>query len=630
MILPLQDIENVDKEKGFRFGYSGLVIVIRGHEELFFEFSRSEARDDCAVTLLQSLHGHSVPSGVSASEHAGIGDELLRKASSHVRPNNETNSGSATETGILVSKLTQMQPANMIADNPSLALFDDPLSSIISFKPATAMKITCLTIGSRGDVQPYIALCKGFLAQGHFPTIATHAEFEPWIRSHGIGFFPVAGDPSEIMKLCVENDMFTVGFFREATSKVSPRICTQCCFLKPSTYNYIQFRGWIDHLLESSWAACQAADLLIESPSAMGGIHIAEALRIPYFRAFTMPWTRTRAYPHAFAVPSRKMGGNYNTLTYVMFDAVFWQATAGQINRWRRNTLSLPPTSLERMQVNAVPFLYNFSPAVVAPPVDFNHWIRITGYWFLDEGSAYTPPPNLLAFMARARADGKKLVYVGFGSIIVEDPAALTQTIVDAVRRADVRCILSKGWSERLSTGTVGQGCAAAEAVTLPADIHQIKSAPHDWLFSRVDAAAHHGGAGTTGASLRAGLPTVVKPFFGDQFFFGGRVEDLGVGRCIAKLNTGTLGRALWEVTNDVRIIERARKLGEEIRREDGVKTAIEAIWRDLDYARDLVRRKGGVRVDEARALDEQELGGAGSMSASAEETESWTMVGDE
>jgi len=100
-------------------------------------------------------------------------------------------------------------------------VFDDALVSIVDFMPTISMKITCLTIGSRGDVQPYIALCKGLLAEGHRPTIATHAEFEPWIKEHGIDFAPVAGDPAEIMRLCVENDMFTLGFFREASSKVS-------------------------------------------------------------------------------------------------------------------------------------------------------------------------------------------------------------------------------------------------------------------------------------------------------------------------------------------------------------------------------------------------------------------------
>lgn len=100
-------------------------------------------------------------------------------------------------------------------------IFDDPHASIIDFKPAKSLRITCLTIGSRGDVQPYIALCKGLQAEGHHVRIATHAEFEPWIRKHKIDFAPVDGDPAELMRVCVENGMFTVSFFREASDKAS-------------------------------------------------------------------------------------------------------------------------------------------------------------------------------------------------------------------------------------------------------------------------------------------------------------------------------------------------------------------------------------------------------------------------
>jgi sterol 3beta-glucosyltransferase len=133
--------------------------------------------------------------------------------------------------------------------------------------------------------------------------------------------------------------------------------------------------------------------------------------------------------------------------------------------------------------------------------------------------------------------------------------------VVDSVLKADVRCILSKGWSDRL-----GDPAAVKTEVPLPTEILQIKSAPHDWLFTQIDAAVHHGGAGTTGASLRAGVPTVIKPFFGDQFFFGSRVEDLGVGICLKKVNVSLFSRALWEATHSERMIVKARLLGEHIR----------------------------------------------------------------
>jgi sterol 3beta-glucosyltransferase len=294
----------------------------------------------------------------------------------------------------------------------------------------------------------------------------------------------------------------------------------------------------------------------------MAGIHVAEALEIPYFRAFTMPWTRTRAYPHAFTVLDRKMGGNYNSITYTAFDNVFWAAIRSQINRWRTTELGLPSTSLNKMQQNSRPFLYNFSPSVVTPPLDWPDWIRATGYWFLDESEGWEPPKDLVDFIQKARDDKKKLVYVGFGSIVIDDPAALTKSVVDSVLKADVRCVLSKGWSHRLNSGD-----ASKPEIPLPPEIFQIQSAPHDWLFKQLDAAVHHGGSGTTGASLRAGIPTIIKPFFGDQFFFGQRVEDLGVGKCLTKINTSVLSRALWEGTNSNRLIVRAKALGSKIRK---------------------------------------------------------------
>ncbi|KAL4872368.1 sterol 3-beta-glucosyltransferase [Aspergillus spectabilis] len=589
MILPLHDIENVEKEKGFQFGYHGLVVVIRGYEELFFEFNAADARDDCAVTLHQKLESAKF-----------LAESVLLSQ----QENDESEAAKMEHQMLQEARLkasTVQDFRTQLSESSELrTIFDDPHASIVNFKPTEPLKITCLTIGSRGDVQPYIALCKGLLAEGHKPKIATHAEFGPWILKHGIDFAPVDGDPAELMRLCVENGMFTLSFLKEATAK---------------------FRGWIDDLLSSAWKSCQGSDLLIESPSAMAGIHIAEALRIPYFRGFTMPWSRTRAYPHAFAVPEYRMGGGYNYFTYVMFENVFWRAISGQVNRWRMKELGLKATNLDKMQPNNVPFLYNYSPSVVPPPLDYPDWIRITGYWFLSEGSDWTPPKELADFIQRARQDGKKIVYIGFGSIVVSDPAALTRTVVESVQKADVRCILSKGWSARL-----GDPASAKPEIPLPPEILQIQSAPHDWLFSQIDAAAHHGGAGTTGASLRAGVPTITKPFFGDQFFFGNRIEDLGVGICMKKLNVGVFSRSLWTVTHDERMIVRAKRLGERIRSEDGVATAIQAIYRDLEYATTLTRQRLSVS---STPFSPSSIGKTDDPNAD-DDIEEWTFVGDD
>ncbi|XP_014551536.1 glycosyltransferase family 1 protein [Bipolaris victoriae FI3] len=572
VILPMRDIENVNKEKGFRIGYHGLAVVIKGHEELFFEFSKAEYRDECAITVLRILENtkyledeDSSSSGVDSGDEAAKAEhDLLQQAREH------------TDTG----KQANVSEIVRAADHDRIPLiFDDPLASFVDFKPPEPLNIVCLTIGSRGDVQPYIALCKELLKEGHKPRIATHAEFEPWVRKHGIDFAVVDGNPAELMRICVEHGMFTYGFMKEANSK---------------------FRGWLDDVCSSSWRACQGADVLIESPSTMAGIHIAEALEIPYFRAFTMPWTRTRAYPHAFSVLEKKMGGGYNSLTYITFDTIFWTAISGQINKWRRRELGLQGTTQHKMQASLRPFLYNFSPHVVPPPLDWPDWVRVTGYWFLDESDSYDPPTELLAFMEKARADGKKLVYVGFGSIVIDDPAALTRTVVDSVLKADVRCVLSKGWSDRLETKD-----ASKPEIPLPPEIFQIQAAPHDWLFKQMDAAVHHGGSGTTGASLRAGIPTIIKPFFGDQFFFAQRVEDMGVGVWLKKVNTSVFSRALWEVTNSQRMIMKAKVLGQKIRKDNGTQVAIQTIYRELDRARTLIKKQTKQDDDNSEEFEE-------------------------
>jgi sterol 3beta-glucosyltransferase len=192
--------------------------------------------------------------------------------------------------------------------------------------------------------------------------------------------------------------MFSPGFFKESLGS---------------------FRKWLDdcelcpEFQRLCWNACYDADVLIESPSAMAGIHIAEARRIPYFRAFTMPWTRTNAYPQAFMVPAFEMGPSFNYSTYVLFDNIIWAATAPQINRWRKEYLDLKSTDMSSLSITKVPFLYNFSSAVVPRPLDWKDDISITGYWNLEESDTdWSPSDRLDQFMKRAREDSKALVYI--------------------------------------------------------------------------------------------------------------------------------------------------------------------------------------------------------------------------
>ncbi|KAH7927370.1 glycosyltransferase family 1 protein [Leucogyrophana mollusca] len=559
MILPIRDILAVEKSKATRFGHHGLIVVIKGHEELFFEFGFEDRRTAFVTILERQMEDirRRTNAGDQPVVSQGKRDALILEEFDPRR-----NSFS--------SDLDPTPASESMSDSLPAVMFTSASSTFLTFKPKESLHFTFLTIGSRGDVQPYIALGKGLMEDGHRVRIATHGEYQEWIESHGIEFGYVGGDPAELMRICIENGTFTVSFLKEGVQK---------------------FRGWLDDLLKTSFDACKGTDVLIESPSAMGGFHIAEALQIPYFRAFTMTWTRTRAYPHAFAVPEHKMGGGYNYMSYVVFDQVFWRATSGQINRWRRNVLHLENTSLDKMEPHKIPFLYNFSPSVVPPPLDWPEWIRVTGYWFLNDAEVgakkWTPPPDLLPFIDSAHQAGKKVVYIGFGSIVVSDPKAMTRCVIEAVLQSGVYAILSKGWSDRLHTKT-SDGTEPEEP--FPEQIYPISSIPHDWLFQRIDAACHHGGAGTTGATLRAGIPLIIKPFFGDQFFWADRVEALGIGTGVRKLTVDSLAEALISATTDIKQIDRAKLVGEQIRSENGVATAIEAIYRDLDYARSLIK----------------------------------------
>lgn len=558
MILPMKSVQQFTKGKGTESHYFRETIKVKGMSELVFEFGNSELRNDFHDLLKKRLAGKVVTNEDSQPSSSGSAFALKPQESYQYDPDRFYRSR------IRDSRIRLFEDKVSVAsgiDFP-LILEDNPmvLTEVVTSKP---YNIVLLTVGSRGDVQPYIALGKELRKEGHNVTIATHSEFKKWINKHGLQHRDLAGDPAELMQLMVTHGSLSVAFLKEAHSK---------------------FKSWISSLLETSWMACQGADLIIESPSAMSGIHVAEALGIPYLRAFTMPWTRSKAYPHAFIVPEQKRGGSYNLLTHVMFENIFWKGISGQVNAWRENTLGLPRTNLAKLQQYRIPFLYNVSPSILPPSVDFPDWVKVTGYWFLDEGNKdYKPPEDLVQFLEKAQKEKKKIIYIGFGSIVVSDASALTQTIVDAVVELDVMCILNKGWSDRLKK------TATSRPVFLPPEIYDGGTIPHDWLFPRIDAAVHHGGSGTTGASLRAGLPTIIKPFFGDQFFYASRIEDLGAGVGLRNLNHKSLTKALKAVVTERKYKLRAQEVASSMSKERGVLCAIDAIYTELAYAKSLM-----------------------------------------
>jgi UDP:flavonoid glycosyltransferase YjiC (YdhE family) len=215
---------------------------------------------------------------------------------------------------------------------------------------------------------------------------------------------------------------------------------------------------------------------------------------------------------------------------------------------------------------------------VIAPPADWPDYIHVTGYWFLEPPAGWEPPGDLVDFLQA----GPPPVYVGFGSMLSRKPEETADLVLQALARTGQRAVLSSGWG-------------GLKKEKFPETVFMVGSIPHSWLFPKMAAVVHHGGAGTTGAGLRAGIPSVITPFFGDQPFWGHRVYALGVGPepiPRKRLTVENLAGAIQRAVSDMAIREKASRLGERIRAEDGIARAVAIIEQNRFTAQG--RAKGG------------------------------------
>lgn len=410
-----------------------------------------------------------------------------------------------------------------------------PLGSQIKDLRPPCLNIVIQVVGSRGDVQPFVALGKVLKnVYGHRVRLATHPIFAEFVRANGLEFFSIGGDPSRLMAFMVKNVGLMPGFHSVLSGDIRQRRrdvaeymqgCWRSCFMAGNGMEPTDKPRPDSIQSESSNFESTAkpfvADCIIANPPSFAHVHCAEKLGIPLQIMFTMPYSPTQAFPHPLAniKSSNAEPEITNYLSYAMIEALSWQGLGDVINRFRARCLGLDPVSLiwapGMIQRLKVPHTYCWSPALIPKPRDWGSHISVSGFFFLDSASDYTPSPDLETFLK----SGPPPVYIGFGSIVLSDPDAMTQLVFEAIQKTGQRCLLAKGW-----------GGIASDKLNVPSNIFVLGDVPHDWLFKHVSCIVHHGGAGTTAAGMAAGKPTVVIPFFGDQPFWGAMVARAGAG----------------------------------------------------------------------------------------------------
>jgi UDP:flavonoid glycosyltransferase YjiC (YdhE family) len=450
-------------------------------------------------------------------------------------------------------------------------------------------------VGSRGDVQPFVALGKILKATyGHRVRIATHPTFQPFVEENGLEFFSIGGDPAELMAFMVKNPGLMPGLDSLKSGDVGKRRkgmeeilvgCWRAC-IEPGDglgapvttsmeADHISFDGGVQ--VDANPAERPfIADAIISNPPCFAHIHIAEKLGIPLHMMFTMPWSPTQSFPHPLAnIQSSNADVNMtNFVSYTLVEMMTWQGLGDVINRFREKALGLEPISMiwapGNLQRLRIPYTYCWSPALIPKPKDWGKHISISGFFFLSLASSYNPDPDLAAFLAA----GPPPVYIGFGSIVVDDPNAMTKLIFEAVKITGVRALVSKGW-----------GGLGGDELGVPEGVYMLGNVPHDWLFKHVSCVVHHGGAGTTAAGIALGRPTVVVPFFGDQPFWGNMTFKAGAGPApipFKQLTAEKLAAAITEALKPA-TLERAHELGDKIREEKGTEVGGKAFHDQLD-----------------------------------------------
>ena len=420
------------------------------------------------------------------------------------------------------------------------------------------MRINLLTVGTRGDVQPALALGVGLKRAGFEVQLVTFEEFRSLVRAYGLNFAPLNANLQELLNPRTWKKGFSGTTFFELMR----------LFQKMYAMMFMDF-----------WQASQGCNLLISNTATALAVEaVAEKLQIPHIETSVFPGWPTHAFPSFFGPWPPSLGAQSSgfagqikgAINWFSYKPVTWVVSLWLrpiIERCRRDILGLPGRKSEQPGKKPAPILAGFSKYVLPSPPDWEENIHITGYWYLDT-PGFEPLPALQAFLDA----GAPPLYIGFGSMPSQNPEQVTELVIQALAMSAQRGILLTG------QGVLGCGMTQRSS-THP--VYFVDSIPHDWLLPRIAAVVHHGGAGTTAAGIRAGIPSILVPIGADQRLWAYRVKALGIGPSPiprSRLTAERLANAITQAVTDQAMRQRAAALGEKARAEDGVGKAVRII----------------------------------------------------
>ncbi len=414
------------------------------------------------------------------------------------------------------------------------------------------MRIAIVSIGTLGDIVPYIALGKHFIAAGDQVKIITFKQFEPLIRESGCEFHPFSGeDLPELLGQEKAQARISQGSGFKSLRSIAPKRAQS------------RVEGWMLDTL----AGCQDTDVIIgQMLGHLLALPVAEKLNIPYCAAFVFPLHRTRAFPNAFSLFPSKPGwhgvtrGTYNWWTHTASTHVFNLLIGPLLKKAGSSALGKTTSKCQE----EYPILYGYSPALLPKPKDWNSYITVTGYWAETSPKDWQPTQELADFLAKKPTP----IYVGFGSMTGQASRKVIEVILQALKIGGQRVVLlldREKWPE----------------LELPETVLCLKSAPHEWLFPQMAAVIHHGGAGTTRAALHAGVPQIIVPFIADQSFWGYCLEAAGLAPAPLRhkhMSLAQVQTALTQVLADEELHARIKHMSKFIKAEQGVEHAMQQV----------------------------------------------------